>query len=165
MARWIALLRAVNLGSRNKVSMPRLREVLTEAGYEDVRTLIASGNVLLNAPRKPPSATLEALIADEFGVTTAVILRSAAEIRSLAAAKPFPRDAHVAFLARKPRTTAPLEGLDPFVLVGRDIVVHAPRGYANVQLSGAVIEKALGIAATVRNWNTVEKLAALTARS
>ena len=161
MATWVALLRAVNLGSRNKVPMARLREAMTGAGYDDVRTLIASGNIVFAASRKPPAADLEQLIAGEFGVTTTVILRSAAQIRKLADAKPFPRDAHVAFLARKPRTTKPLEGLDRFELVGSDLVVHTPHGYADVQLSGAVIERALGIDATVRNWNTVEKLAAL----
>ena len=141
--------------------MAKLRDTLAAAGYDDVRTLIASGNVVLHAGRKPSPAKLEQLIADEFGVTTTAILRSGAQIRRLADAKPYPRDAHVAFLDRKPRSTAALEGLDPFVVVGPDIVVHAPKGYANVQLSGAVIEKALGIPATVRNWNTVEKLAAM----
>jgi uncharacterized protein (DUF1697 family) len=158
---WVALLRAVNLGSTNKVPMAKLREALAAAGYDDVRTLIASGNVVLRAPRKPSPRQLEELIADEFGVRTTAFLRSAAQIRRLAAARPFPRDAHVAFLARKPGSTTALAGLDPFEVVGPDIVVHTPNGYANVRLSGAVIEQALGIPATVRNWNTVEKLAAL----
>ena len=161
MAAWVALLRAVNLGRTNKVPMAQLRDALTAAGYDDVRTLIASGNVVLRAARKPAPAALERLIAAEFGVETTVILRSAAQVRRLAAAKPFPRDAHVAFLARTPRSTKPLEGLDPFEVVGLDIVVHTPGGYAGVQLSGAVIEKALGIPTTVRNWNTVEKLATM----
>jgi uncharacterized protein (DUF1697 family) len=161
LAAWVALLRAVNLGRTNKVPMARLRAVLTEAGYDDVQTLIASGNVVLQAARKPSAAQLERVIGAEFGVTTTAILRSGAQIRRLAAARPFPQNAHVAFLARRPRTTSALEGLDPFVVVGPDIVVHAPNGYANVQLSGAVIEKALGIPATVRNWSTVEKLAKL----
>jgi uncharacterized protein (DUF1697 family) len=141
--------------------MAKLRDALAAAGYDDVRTLIASGNVVLRAARKPSAARLEQLIADEFGVRTTAILRSGAQIRRLADAKPFPRDAHVAFLARKPGSTTALEGLDPFAVVGPDIVVHTPNGYANVQLSGAVIEKALGIQATMRNWNTVERLAAL----
>jgi uncharacterized protein (DUF1697 family) len=161
LAAWVALLRAVNLGRTNKVPMAQLRAALTAAGYRDVQTLIASGNVVLRAERRPAPARLEQLIADEFGVATTVILRSSAQIRRLAGAKPFPRDAHVAFLQRAPRSTSALAGLDPFEIVGPDIVVHAPNGYANVRLSGAVIEQALGIPATMRNWNTVEKLAAL----
>ena len=48
--RWVALLRAVNLGARNKVPMARLRALLEAAGYEDVRTYIASGNLILDGP-------------------------------------------------------------------------------------------------------------------
>jgi uncharacterized protein (DUF1697 family) len=54
-----------------------------------------------------------------------------------------------------------LEGLDRFALVGSDLVLHFPDGYANAQLTGAVIEKRLGIQATVRNRRTVQRLAEL----
>jgi uncharacterized protein (DUF1697 family) len=135
---WVALLRAVNLGSRNKVPMARLREVMTADGYRDVRTLIASGNVVFERAR-PSAAALERLIAEEFGVTTTVILRSAAQLRKLAATKPFEEEAYVAFAAD-----------------GRDLVFPRSNG-----LTGAAIEKQLGVQATVRNWRTVEKLAQL----
>jgi uncharacterized protein (DUF1697 family) len=161
LATWIALLRAVNLGSRNKVPMAELRTALAEAGYADVRTVIASGNVVFSSDTKPSARAVESLIAEEFGVTTTVILRSAAQIRKLRKARPFERNAYVAFLAAKPRSTRALEGLDPFAVVGSDIVLHFPSGYAAAQLTGAAIEKALGVEATVRNWNTVEKLADL----
>ena len=161
MATWVALLRAVNLGSRNKVPMPALRAALADAGYGDVRTVIASGNVVFSTRTKPSARTLESLIADEFGVRTTVILRSAAQLRTLHSARPFADNAHVAFLAARPRSTKPIEGLDEFEVVGSDIVLHFPSGYAAAQLTGAVIEKRLGVEATVRNWNTVEKLADL----
>ncbi len=54
MARLIALLRGVNLGPNKRVKMAELREVLTNAGYEDVRTLVNSGNVVLTSGRSPP---------------------------------------------------------------------------------------------------------------
>ena len=92
---------------------------------------------------------------------TTVILRSAAQIRTLRATKPFDGAAYVAFLAKRPRSTKSIEGLDDFALVASDIVLHFPSGYAAAQLTGAVLEKKLGIEATVRNWNTVEKLADL----
>jgi uncharacterized protein (DUF1697 family) len=160
LASWVALLRAVNLGSRNTVPMAELRSVLADAGYADVRTVIASGNVVFEASR-PKAAALERLIRDAFDVTTTVILRSGAQIRALRGAQPFERDAYVAFLARRPRSTKPIEGLEPFALVGADLVIQFPNGYANAQLSGAVIERRLGIEATVRSWNTIVKLAAL----
>ena len=157
---WVALLRAVNLGSRNKVPMARLRAAMEDAGYADVRTVIASGNVVF-ARSRPSASALERLIAAEFGVDSTVILRSAAQIGALVAAKPFDSNAYVAFTAATPKRAAALEGLDPYTIVGRDIVLHFPDGYANARLTGAVIEKRLGVAVTVRNWNTVEKLAAL----
>jgi uncharacterized protein (DUF1697 family) len=123
--------------------------------------VIASGNVVFTQGRRPTAAALEQLIADEFGVRTSVILRGGAQIKKLVDAKPFAHDAYVAFLARKPRSTKPLEGLDEFELVGSDLVLHFPNGYSAAQLTGAAIEKALGIETTVRNWNTVEKLATL----
>jgi uncharacterized protein (DUF1697 family) len=161
LATWIALLRAVNLGSRNKVPMAALRAAMSDAGYDDVRTVIASGNVVFSRGSKPTARALESLIADEFGVRTTVILRSAAQIRKLRDARPFPSNAYVAFLASRARSTKTIEGLDEFALVGGDIVLHFPRGYAAAQLTGAVLEKKLGVEATVRNWNTVEKLADL----
>ncbi|HEY8408808.1 MAG TPA: DUF1697 domain-containing protein [Gaiellaceae bacterium] len=161
MATWVALLRAVNLGSRNKVPMAQLRRAMEDAGYDDVRTVIASGNVVFSRGAKPSSRALESLIADAFGVRTTVIIRSAAQIRKLRAAKPFPGAAYVAFLATRPRSTKSIEGIDEFAVVGGDIVLHFPNGSAAAQLTGAVLEKKLGIDATVRNWNTVERLADL----
>ena len=161
MAAWVALLRAVNLGSRNKVPMAQLRRALEDAGYDDARTVIASGNVVFSHGAKPSARALESLIAEEFGVRTTVILRSAAQIRRLRAARPFDGAAYVAFLATRPRSTRSIEGLDEFAVIGSDIVLRFPSGYAAAQLTGAVLEKKLGIEATVRNWNTVEKLADL----
>ena len=70
MARHIALLRGINLGSRNRVRMPELRELLAGDGYDDPRTLVQSGNVVLSSrkPDGPARAALEALIADAFGI-------------------------------------------------------------------------------------------------
>jgi uncharacterized protein (DUF1697 family) len=163
LATWVALLRAVNLGSRNKVPMARLRRALEEGGYENVRTVIASGNVVFERAR-PSARAIEQLLVDEFGVDTTVLLRSAAQIRALAAADPFGgENAYVAFLAKKPSAAAlrSLDGLDEHALVGSDLVLHFPSGYSAAQLTGAVLEKKLGCEATVRNWRTVEKLAAL----
>jgi uncharacterized protein (DUF1697 family) len=168
VATWVALLRAVNLGSRNKVPMARLREALEGAGYDDVRTLIQSGNVVFTAST-PDAEEIEALIDAEFGVQTVAILRNARQIRALAGAHPFGRDTsrtHVSFLREKTRKSArsslaSVAGDDAFTVVGGDVVVRYPTGYQSATLTAARIEKALGTAATVRNWRTVEKLAEL----
>src|SRR5262249_49800273 len=111
--RHVALLRAVNLGKRNKVPMAGLRRVFEDAGCESVQTYIASGNVVFEHA-KPDAAKLEAAIADAFGVETTIVLRTARQLKSLVAAHPFGKDtssSYVAFLAAKP-TAAKLRALD-----------------------------------------------------
>jgi uncharacterized protein (DUF1697 family) len=148
--------------------MARLRDALEEAGYEDVRTLIQSGNVVFTATA-PDAEELEALIDAEFGVQTVAVLRNARQLRALAGAHPFGGDTsrtHVTFLRDKAtkRSRPALEavaGSDEFELLGGDLVVRYPGGYQSATLTAARIEKALGTAGTARNWRTVEKLAEL----
>ena len=174
--RWVALLRAVNLGSRNKVPMAELRTLLTEAGYGDVRTYIASGNVLLDGPRKRAAvaAELEELIADAFRVETTAIMRTPDELAAVVDAHPFGADtsrSHLVFLADKPapeavkRLAAADHGSDEAVLAGKEVFLHYPAGVQGSRLSAARLERLLGVSATHRNWRTVAKLAELAAKS
>jgi uncharacterized protein (DUF1697 family) len=170
--RWVAFLRAVNLGARNKVPMAQLRTLLEDAGYGDVRTYIASGNVLLDGPaaRKKLGSELEGLIADAFGVTTAVILRKPRELAATVEAHPFKRtsDTHVAFLAERPAKSvvAKLDASDSdAVLIGSELFLQLPRGVHGSRLSNARIESLLGVPATLRNWRTVVALAELAAQA
>jgi uncharacterized protein (DUF1697 family) len=173
--RWVALLRAVNLGGANKVPMAQLRALLEEAGYENVRTYIASGNVLLDGPQSKAalSATLEKLIADSFGVRTTATLRRPQELAATVAAHPFGTDTsetHVAFLAARPAKAAAVRlaeiaGDDLAVLARAELYLRLPRGVHGSRLSIARIEKLLGVAATLRNWRTVAALADLAAEA
>jgi uncharacterized protein (DUF1697 family) len=173
--RWVALLRAVNLGGRNKVPMAELRALLEEEGYENVRTYIASGNVVLDGPRGAAalSSKLEALIEDAFGVTTTAILRAPRTLAATVAKHPFDdvSDTHVAFLAARPTETAvarleaALSETDHAVVEGSDLYLRLPRGVHGSPLSVARIETLLGVAATLRNWRTVAALAELAAEA
>lgn len=173
--RWIALLRAVNLGARNKVPMAELRTLLEEAGYGDVRTYIASGNILLDAParRAEVAAALEQLVADSFGVTTTAILRKPRDLAATLAAHPFGGDTsetYVAFLAARPAkaAVARLEkavGAERVVLAGADAYLRLPRGVHGSGLSVARLESLLGLPATLRNWRTVAALDRLAAEA
>ena len=169
--RWVALLRAVNLGARNKVPMAELRTLLEAAGYESVRTYVASGNVILEGPagRASLAAALESLVAESFGVTTTVILRKPRELAATVAAHPFDdaSETHVAFLATRPAKAAAarLQAVDPgadlAVLSGAEVYLRLPRGVHGSRLSIARIETLLGVPATLRNWRTVVALAEL----
>ena len=171
---WVALLRAVNLGARNKVAMARLRELLEESGYESVATYIQSGNVVFVrgrvSDRKQLTKELEGAIKQEFGVASAVVLRTFAEVRKLTQSHPFGRDTsqtHVAFLAAKPTAKAvrALEeldiGADRFEIRGSDVFMHYPNGVQGSRLFSR-LEKTLEVPGTVRTWKTVARLAEMT---
>jgi uncharacterized protein (DUF1697 family) len=172
MPTYIALLRAINLGARNKISMADLRALLDQLGAEDVQTYVQSGNVVFRSSVRSASKLereIEKRIAADFGLDITVLVRTASELEKLIAGDPFddPAETHVTFLAEKPAATR-VRGLDPdrsppdeFRVVGREIYLSCPNGYGRSKLSNAYFEKQLGVAATTRNWRTVTKLAEL----
>jgi uncharacterized protein (DUF1697 family) len=171
----IALLRGVNVGGKS-VSMERLRELLAELGFENLRTYIQSGNVLFNVPRVAPdlSKRVEEVIFKEFHLTVTVILRTSAEMKSVIRRNPFAAAPgidqsrlYVTFLATVP-TGAALTALGDFPAgtgqlrhSGKEIYLYCPNGYGKTKLSNNVIERVLATRATTRNWNTVGKLYAM----
>ena len=171
--RWAALLRAVNLGSRNRVAMGDLRRVFEQAGCSDVATYIQSGNVVF-AAREGDRATLarelERAVEDEFGFSSRIVLRKGAEIETLVRSHPFGPDTsktHVVFLADKPSSGA-VRALgqedvapDEVAFVGRDVVLRFSGGVQGARLTGAPLERRLGVPGTMRTWRTVERLAEL----
>ena len=170
---WVALLRAVNVGSRNRVPMAQLREALEAAGYGPVRTYIQSGNVLLTAPtedREALATHLERIVSEGFGIKSAVVLRTSAEIAGVVASHPFGPDTsstHVVFLYRPPpaASVSHLAALDiapdRVEVAGTDVFVHYPNGIQGARLSAAQLERTLGVPGTMRNWRTVAALAGL----
>jgi uncharacterized protein (DUF1697 family) len=154
--------------------MAKLRSRLDEAGYGDVRTYIASGNILLDGSKSGTAVArdLERIVAEEFGVDTTAIVRKPTELAALVSKHPFGRDtsrSHVVFLAARP-TAAAAERLagtdhspDRGVLAGREVYVQYGGGVQNARLSPARLERLLGVAGTHRNWRTVVALAELAA--
>ena len=164
--RWVALLRGVNLGGRNKVPMAELRALLEAEGYGSVRTYIASGNVLLDGPRdgNAVASALERLVAAAFGVETKAILRTPRQLAATVAKHPFDdaSETHLAFLSARPAKAAAARlaaADDAAVLVGAEIYFRLPQGVHGSRLSIARIESLLGVSATLRNWRTVVALA------
>jgi uncharacterized protein (DUF1697 family) len=173
MSRHVALLRGINLGSHNRISMPELREHLTAEGYGDVRTIVASGNVVLESAKKPAQLErdLQATIAERFGVDTPVIVRTAKQITAVVAGSPWPdaggKELHVLFLPERCPAPAKRElealELEPERLhvAGREIYAWYVNGMQNSPL-GKALTKHLRSSGTDRNWNTVLKLHELT---
>jgi uncharacterized protein (DUF1697 family) len=172
MPRQIALLRGINLGARNRVAMGELRELLSRLGYDDVRTLLQSGNVVLTSKAKPArlQRELEQAIASELGVGTPVVVRTRDELAEVIARDPFgkaaanPKRYQVSFLSAAPaaKVTRELEAADfapeRVVVSGREIYAWHPDGLQRSALARLLTDERLGVTATARNWNTVTKL-------
>ena len=93
MAQHILLLRGINLASRNRIAMPELRAALTKAGFDDVRTYLQSGNVVLSSGTKADDVVrkVERLIAEEFGLDVPIVSRTRAQLAKVVAANPLER--------------------------------------------------------------------------
>lgn len=170
---WVALLRAINVGGRNKVPMADLRRWYADAGGRHVATYIQSGNVVLDHDETDAdvlTARLRAAVRAGCGVDASVILRTGGELLELLAADPMPDvdrgRLHVTFLAARPdpAAVAELEGQpiapDRVRVVGRDLYAHLPDGITGARLKPAVVTRLVG-EGTTRNWRTVTTLAAM----
>jgi uncharacterized protein (DUF1697 family) len=89
---YVLLLRGINVNPTTKVAMSDLRALLVALGYEDVRTLLQSGNVLLSSPKRPVVGPIESAIASETGVRSRVVVLSLAEFTAIAEANPLSDD-------------------------------------------------------------------------
>ena len=172
MPRQVALLRGINLGARNRVSMPELRELLTGLGHEDVKTLLQSGNVVLTSDVTGADLerSLEDAIADALGVEPRVVVRTVKELAAVVERNPLadvaddPKRYQVSFLSAKlaPAVKKDLEAADVaperVAVHGREIYAWHPGGIQRSPLVRLLIDEKLGVAATARNWNTVTKL-------
>ncbi len=163
MQTYIALLRAVNVGGTGKLSMLELKRLCVEAGFGDVRTYIASGNVVFTSVEKTPAVTsaLARRVSDHTGKPVEVFVRTAAEMRAVLRANPFPKAepnrTYAFFLAGEPPRDS-IANLrhqqDEEVSLGkREIYVYYPSGMGQSKL---VIPA--GRVGTARNMNTVAKL-------
>jgi uncharacterized protein (DUF1697 family) len=170
----VALLRSVNVG-KTQVAMADLRRAFEAVGATDVATYVQSGNVVFTTKTREPEliAAIEARIARVTGFQVAVVLRKVRELRKVLAANPFltagadPAALHVTFLRDPPapataRDVAALSvDVDEFRIVGREVFVHCPNGYGKTKLNNAFFERKLGVAATTRNWRTVNAIVQL----
>jgi uncharacterized protein (DUF1697 family) len=172
MPRLIVLLRGVNVGRHNRIAMAELRGALAEAGFEDVRTYLQSGNVVLSTGAAPARVAekCERVIASRFGFEISVIVRTRAELAQVVERDPLgdvatdPKRYQVSFLTAKPPaktvrklTEAAVES-EKVAVVGREIYAWHPDGVARSKLWALLAGRDLGITATARNWTTATKL-------
>lgn len=168
----IVLLRGINIGPHNRIAMPALREAFADAGMAGARTYVQSGNIVVGSSLRPGklAAETERLIAERFGLSIPVVVRTRDELAEVVAHNPLGdvADDHkryqVSFLSAEPaaEVVAKLQALaldsERLAVRGRELYAWHPEGVARSKLWSGLAGKGLGVTATARNWTTVTTL-------
>jgi uncharacterized protein (DUF1697 family) len=169
VTRYVALLRGINVGGNKKIAMADLRKLMGDLGFDDVATLLQSGNAVFTAKHKPDHVVraLEDALDSELGMSVRCLVRTAPEMRAVVNGNPLADVATnnarllVTFLS------GPLDGTPPdpaefapeqFRIVGREIYMWFPEGIRDGKLARVNWDRKYKVVATGRNWNTVTKL-------
>ena len=173
MNTYIALLRGINVGGKNILSMKDLISIFATLNYENIKTYIQSGNVVFQSRKKvdqKAAVEISTLVKEKRGFEPKVLILKADELKIAIANNPFPtadgKALHFYFL--ESQTNQPnMERLmslksesEEFELIHKVFYLYAPLGIGRSKLASE-IEKALGIPVSARNWNTVNKILSL----
>jgi uncharacterized protein (DUF1697 family) len=173
--RQIVLLRGINVGAHNRIAMPELRELLTSAGFDEVRTYVQSGNVVLSSDASPERLARDCArqIAARFGLDVEVVVRTRDELAEVVRRNPLgkvavnPKRYQVSFCSVEPdaeevrKLAALAVAPEQFVAIGRELYAWHPDGVGRSRLWARLAGRGLGVTATARNWTTVTKLLAM----
>jgi uncharacterized protein (DUF1697 family) len=175
MTTWIVLLRGVNVGGHRKLPMAALRELLGEVGFENVRTYIQSGNIVLDSPggdRDSVARSIRDAIEGRFGFAPQMFVLDVAAFDAAIAANPFPQGendpkaVHFFFLTGSD-PTADLDGLrelatqgEEFALADGVLYLHTPAGFGRSRLVER-LHRFIGAETTARNYRSVRAIRAL----
>jgi uncharacterized protein (DUF1697 family) len=176
MPKYFAFLRAINVGGHT-VKMDYLRSLFAGLGFSNVETFIASGNVIFDSSSKSSSSLekkIETTLEKALGYEVLTFVRSVKELAEIAAYQPFAladmnaagHTVYVGFMADSPSETSKQKLLslatevDEFHLNGCEVYWLCRTKFSETTISGAVLEKTLVLPATLRNSNTIRRLAA-----
>ncbi|CCM75720.1 DUF1697 domain-containing protein [Rhizobium mesoamericanum] len=168
---YVALLHSVVLAPGRRVVMSDLRDMATNIGYRNPRTLVSTGNIVFETEALPLAdieAKLEAAFQARFGKPVDIIVRRGADWQALATSNPFPEGEGsqvIVRVMRKPLLPSAIEALHPFAdpkqrmaLTGGDLWIDFAGRPSEWKLLSALTTKRIGVG-TLRNWNTVSGLA------
>ena len=171
---WIALLRAIGPATHKIMPMSKLRQALQDAGLGEVKTVLATGNLIFSSPMDEPEVhKLIGRTVRSFGLQNEVFLRGPADLNRLAASNPFadacmarPGKLLVLFFERDVgndaasllRKRASSERIEQ---AGREVFIDYVGAIAASKLTSGAIERITGASATARNWNSVMRLKAV----
>jgi uncharacterized protein (DUF1697 family) len=176
MPRYVAFLRAVNVGG-HIVKMDHLRQLFEALGFSNVETFIASGNVIFDSTSKNTKSLerkIEILLQESFGYRVTTFIRSTSELADIAKYKPFDdselnADGNTLYIlfatgelstdCKKKLQTLKTD-VDDFQTHDREVYWLSRKKISESKISGAQLERTIGMPATMRNANTVKRLAA-----
>lgn len=176
-AKVAALLRGVNIGSKRKVEMATLRKLLEGLGFDDVKTYLQSGNAVFSPGSvavKDLPGLIEGAIAEEYGMSSTVIIRTNAQLKRCIADDPLagtadhPSRYQVGFLSAQPakelvaKLTGQDYGPDQLRVIGDHLYMWCPNGISQSPFFKMKLGRDLKVGLTARNWNTVLKLEEMT---
>ena len=174
MHKYITLLKGINVGGHKKVPMADLRELLSTSGFENVKTYIQSGNVILESS-EGNSLKIETKIQDaiqsHFGFEVSVLVRTRADLKRIFDASPFSEEKKVksyfTMLHRTPSqdlvniaSEKVYEG-EEYYIINDCIYFYCEAGYGRAKFNMNFFERKLETTGTARNYNTMIKLLAL----
>jgi uncharacterized protein (DUF1697 family) len=176
MTAYAILLRGVNVGGSGSLPMASLREVLTDLGYDDVRTYLQSGNAVFTTSASASTVHDDVAkgLATTVGREISLLVRTHAQLTKVVDGWPFatsgtPTTKHVVFLD-KPADAKPLKDIDEPAFApeklsasGTHVYLSLPNGLGRSKLAPIVNRKLAKAVSTMRNWNTVTALAEMTA--
>jgi uncharacterized protein (DUF1697 family) len=181
MPRYVALLRGINLGGRNKVAMADLRQIAASLGHTEIATYIQSGNLVFTSPDASVISLADALeqeIARRLAVQPAVVVLSRAELARVVADNPFPQETSprclhavfrrgemspeaIAAIAAAQQSARAKGSRDEAVVVGRTLFLRTPDGLGRSELATQLARASGQATGTARNWATVTRLMAM----
>ena len=172
---YIALLRGINIGPHKRIKMADLRRAFKAWGFSNIRTLLATGNVLFESDETDTMVlqqTIEVGLTETFGFDVPVIIRTLEEMQALADSDPFrgievtpDTRLYITFLAEEPDSDLPVPYESP--TKNYQILAVSEREVCSVLTltdtmrspdAMNILEKEFGKNITTRNWNTVLKL-------
>ncbi|KRE93297.1 hypothetical protein ASG89_07305 [Paenibacillus sp. Soil766] len=172
MARYVAMLRGINVSGQKIIKMDRLRQLFESMDFTNVSTYIQSGNVIFDAAEVDIAILRDRIVhelKEQLTFDIPVIIRTPAELQEVVQDTPYPRvdeneQRYVTFLSQAPtevalaKLDAAQSEVDEYHVKGLTVYLLIRKNYGDSKFSNNFIEKKLGVSATTRNWETVNKL-------
>jgi len=169
---YIALLRGINVSGQKIIKIDELRKLFENLGFKNVKTYIQSGNVVFNSKIESIDKivkSIEKKIKEVFSFDVTVIIRNRDELGKIIQINPFLKNKpveklYVSFLSdiaddnKTEKLYKYRSETEEFLLIGKEMYLYYPDGYGRSKLTNNIFESKLGVKATTRNWNTVNKL-------